>query len=42
MEKSPENKEAPSRLETRPADRKVDERTARALGRAAVNGANQK
>lgn len=41
MERNPENKERSNRSETRPQDRKADERTARALGRAAVKGSQK-
>lgn len=41
MERSPENKERPNRSETRPQDRKMDDRTARALGRAAIKGSQK-
>ena len=42
MEKSPERKGIPDPLEKKPVERTVDEKTKRALGRAAVYGANRK
>lgn len=42
MEKSPERKESPSPAELKPVERTIDEKTKRALGHTAVNGANQK
>lgn len=39
--KSPENKEAPPKSETKPQDRQVPEKTARELGRIATKAAQR-
>jgi hypothetical protein len=41
-EKGPENKEAPPKLETKPTDRSIPDKTAKAIGGTAIKNSGGK
>lgn len=41
-EKGPENKEAPSKLDTKPVEKNISDKTAKALGATAIKNSGRK